>query len=141
MPEVRARWLGDMKFLGIDSDKHALLMEPSVEGGGEGLGFKPSQLLLIGLAGCTGVDVVNILRKARHQLTGLEMIATGEQAKDPPWTYERIHVEYIVRGKGLREEAVARAIELSETKYCSVAATISGKATITTSFRIIEEDN
>ncbi len=139
MAEVKARWLGDMKFLGIDAEKHTILMDASVDAGGEGLGFKPSQLLLVGLAGCTGVDVVNILRKGRYQLTGLEMIVTGQQAADPPWTYEQIHVEYVVKGKGLKEEAVSRAIELSETKYCSVGATISGKAKITTSFRIIEE--
>ncbi len=139
MSEVRARWLGGLKFLGIDADKHTVLMDPSVESGGEGLGLKPSQLLLVGLAGCTGVDIVNILRKGRHQLTGLETIVTGTQAAEPPWTFQQIHVEYVVRGKGLSEQAVARAIELSETKYCSVGATISGKAKITTSYRIVEE--
>lgn len=139
MAEIRAKWLGGMKFLGIDADKHTVLMEPSPESGGEGLGFKPSQLLLVGLAGCTGVDVVNILQKGRYHLSGLEIVVSGEQAKDPPWTFERIHIEYIVRGIGLREEAVARAIELSETKYCSVAATVSGKAQISTSFSIVQE--
>ncbi len=135
MSEVRVQWLGGSKYLGIDAAKHTLIMDTS----SDSLGFKPSQLLPIALAGCTGVDVVDILRKGRYNLTGLEIVATSSQAADPPWTFEEIHVEYVVRGRGLKEEAVARAIELSETKYCSVGATLSGKAKITSSFRIVEE--
>jgi putative redox protein len=133
--EVRVRWLEGLKFLGSDAEKHSVLMD----GSSDGLGFRPSQLLPIALAGCTGVDIVDILRKGHQQVTGLEIVATSSQAADPPWTFEEIHVEYVVRGRGLKEGTVARAIELSETKYCSVGATLSGKAKITSSFKIIEE--
>jgi putative redox protein len=102
--------------------------------------MSPSQLLLVGLGGCTGYDVVNILQKKRQQLTGLEVTVTGEQDSDPPWTYRKIHIQYVVRGKGLREKAVQSAIELSEQKYCSVAATVRGVAEVTYDYTIVEEE-
>jgi putative redox protein len=97
-------------------------------------------LLLVALAGCTSYDVVDILEKKRQKLTGLEVTVTGEQEPDPPWTYRKIHVHYVVQGKGLREKAVRDAIELSDEKYCSVSATVRGAAEVTSDYTIVEEE-
>ena len=101
-------------------------------------GFMPGEMLLTSLAGCSGIDVVNILRKARQKATGLSIRVKGVQQPDPPWSWEEIDLEYVVNGKDIDPTAVERAIRLSETKYCSVGATLSGKARITSSFRIEE---
>jgi putative redox protein len=99
--------------------------------------MKPSELMLVALAACTAVDVVEILGKKRQELTALEINVEGQQDQDPPWTFRRIHLTYRLRGAGLTEKDVAQAIELSEKKYCSVASTLSGVAEISTSFEII----
>ena len=102
-------------------------------------GFKPGELLLTSLAACSGIDVVNILQRQRQDVRGLEIRVHGTQIPDPPWTWVEIELEYTVRGRGIRESAVERAIHLSETKYCSIAATIAGRAKVSSSFKIIEE--
>ncbi|MDO8691396.1 MAG: OsmC family protein [Dehalococcoidia bacterium] len=130
---VKAEWVSNSRFVATSSTGNSIVLDP------DGEGFKPSELLLAGLAGCTGVDVVGILRKQRQKLAALEIEVTGKQMDEPPWTFQEIHVEYILRGSRLKKSAVARAIELSETKYCSVGATISATVKITSSFRIIEE--
>jgi putative redox protein len=104
------------------------------------VGIGPAEMLLLSLGGCTSYDVVNILTKKRQKLTGLEVVVTGEQAEEPPWPYLKIHVLYRLRGKGLREKAVRDAIELSETKYCSVAATLRPSVEITYDYTIEQED-
>jgi len=93
----------------------------------------------VALASCSSVDVVEIMAKKRQPLESLEVSVSAEQDSDPPWTFRKIHLTYTVKGKGLQEADIARAIELSETKYCSVASTIRGVAEITTSFEIIPE--
>ena len=130
-------WVQNRQFVGTDASNHSIVMSSQDEGNGTGM--SPSQLLLVG-RGCTGYDVVDILQKKRQQLTGLEVIVTGEQEPDPPWTYRKIHIHYVVRGKGLRDKAVRDAIELSEQKYCSVAATVRGSAEITQEYTIVEEE-
>jgi putative redox protein len=105
-----------------------------------GTGISPSELLLLALGGCTSYDVVNILQKKRQPLTGLEVVVTGTQDEDPPWTFRGIRVQYRVRGKGLREKAVRDAIRLSEQKYCSVAATLRGTVEITYEVVILDQE-
>jgi putative redox protein len=97
------------------------------------------ELLLIGLAGCTSMDVVSVLQKKRQPLTGLQTKVTAERADEHPKVYTQIHVEYIVTGADVKPEAVERAIELSVTKYCSAMAMLRQAAEITTSYRIVEE--
>jgi putative redox protein len=130
-------WLKKRQFVGTDGSKHSVVMSSQDEE--NSVGMSPSQLLLVSLGGCTAYDVVNILEKKREQLTGLEIRVTGEQDPDPPWTYRRIHIDYLLRGKELGEKAVRDAIELSEEKYCSVAATLRGKAEITYDYTIVDE--
>lgn len=112
---------------------HALPEEDRQEGGP-----RPMELLLVGLAGCTSMDVVSVLQKKRQPLTGLQTKVTAERAEEHPRVYTEIHVEYVVAGKGVKPEAVARAIELSETKYCSAMAMLRQAAEITTSYKIVE---
>jgi len=113
---------------------HVLPKEDRREGGPQ-----PMELLLIGLAGCTTMDVVSILQKKRQPFTGLQTKVTAERAEEHPKVYTQIHVEFVVTGKGVKPEAVARAIELSETKYCPATAMLRRAAEITTSYRIVEE--
>jgi putative redox protein len=135
---VHVTWVQKRQFVGTDGSKHSVVMSSQDEE--NGVGMSPSQLLLVGLGGCTGYDVVDILLKKRQELTGLKVVVTGEQEEDPPWPYRKIHVHYILRGKGLREKAVQDAIALSEEKYCSVAATVRGVAELTQEYTIVEEE-
>jgi putative redox protein len=128
------RWIPDGKrFVSTDSTGHSVVLSTT----DEGIGMKPSELILSAISGCSSVDVVDILQKKRTPLTSLEVRTTAEQDQDPPWTFRKIHMHFMVRGEGLTEKNVAKAIELSHEKYCSVAATLSGKAEITTSFEIL----
>jgi putative redox protein len=135
MSSAQVNWIGGKRFVGIDSSKHSVVLSTS----DEGVGMKPSELLLVSVGACSSVDVVDIMAKKRQPLDMLEVSVTGEQDADPPWTYRKIHILYRVKGKGIQEKDIAQAIELSHTKYCSVATTISGVAEITTSFEIVPE--
>ena len=131
-------WVAKRQFVGVDDSKHSVVMSSQDEDNGTGM--SPSTLLLVGLGGCTAYDVVSILEKKRQRLTGLEVVVTGEQDEEPPWRYHKIHIHYEARGKGLREKALRDAIELSEKKYCSVAATVRDVAEITFDYTIIEAE-
>ena len=131
------KWIEGKQFIGIDSTRHSVVLSTP----GEGIGIKPSDLLLIAVASCSAVDVVEILEKKRMPLTYFEISVNGEQDQDPPWTFRKIHVYYKVGGKNLTEKAVAQAIQLSEEKYCSVTATVRATAQITTDFEILEMGN
>ena len=129
------QWLSGKRFVGIDSTNHSVVLSSK----DEGVGVKPSDMLLIALASCTAVDVVEILSKKRLPLDSLEIITTGEKDADPPWTFRKIHLKYRLGGHGLTDKAVEQAIQLSEEKYCSVAATVRATVEITTEFEIICE--
>jgi putative redox protein len=136
--EASVRWIGNKEFVGIDSSKHGVVMSTQDEANGTGM--RPSELLLVALAGCTAIDVVSILEKRREKLTGLEVTVDSEQDDDPPWTYRKIHLTYTLHGTDLSQQSVQRAIRLSEDKYCSVRATVSGVADVTSSYRIVTEE-
>ena len=135
---VNVTWLQKRQFVGVGGSKRSVVMSSQDEE--NVIGVSPSEMLLLGLAGCSAYDVVGILEKKKATLTGLEVQVTAEQEADPPWPYRQIHLEYIVRGQGLTDKNVGDAIHLSESKYCSVAATIRPTAEITTSFQIIAEE-
>lgn len=135
MANAIIRWVRGKQFIGIDSTNHSVVLSTP----DEGVGMKPSELLLVALASCTAVDVVEILAKKRLTLESLEIAATGEQDQDPPWTFRKIHLLYRLKGRDLTEKEVQKAIALSEEKYCSVSATLRGVAQITTSFELITE--
>ncbi len=136
MASANVRWVSGKQFVGTDSTKHSVVLSTP----DEGVGMKPSELLLVALASCTAVDVVEILAKKRTPLSSLEIQTSAVQEDDAPWTFRKFHLKYIVKGKGLTQKSVAQAIELSEEKYCSVAATVRGVAEVTTEFEILAED-
>jgi len=133
---VRVKWVDGMRFVATDSLGHSIVMDASKQAGGEGSGFTPLQLLLVALGGCTGIDIVDIMRKQRQHVDDLEMLVSGERVKEPPRVYSNIHVEYRVKGKDIKEKAVKRAIRLSEDKYCSVGAMLKAKANVTSNYII-----
>jgi putative redox protein len=135
MANASVHWLSGKRFIGIDSTNHSVVLSTP----DEGVGMKPSDLLLVALASCTAVDVVEILTKKRIQLNGLDILVNGEQDNEPPWTFRKIHLHYRVGGEGLTMKAVEQAIQLSEEKYCSVASTLRGVAAITTSFELLSK--
>jgi putative redox protein len=118
MPVI-VKWLEEKQFVAIDSTGHSVVLSSPADG----VGMKPSDLLLVALAGCSAYDVAEILRKKRQKLESLTVEVRGEQESDPPWAFRRIHTMFRLRGD-VSEKAVQQAIELSETKYCSVAATL-----------------
>ncbi|HHP7235020.1 MAG TPA: OsmC family protein [Desulfobacterales bacterium] len=135
MATTKVRWVQDRQFVGMDSNRHAVV----ISGDKDQSGVKPSQLLLISLSACSAYDVVEILQKKRKVLHSLEVTAEGTHDDDPPWAIRKIHLHFRLSGEGLTENAVEQAIRLSEEKYCSVAATVRGVAAITTEFEIVAE--
>jgi len=140
MRNIKVKLVDGMQFVGMGDSKHAVVMDALPNVGGADTGPRPIELLPIALGGCTGMDVISILRKKKQKVTGFEMNIKGEQAEEYPHKYTSLHIEYVIRGKDISEDAVKRAIELSMNKYCAVGATLAGTAKITHSYRIIEED-
>ncbi len=133
MPTAKVRWVDGMQFVGTDSGGHSVVLS----GDDQQSGVRPSEMLLVALASCTAVDVVEIMAKKRKPLRQLEIVISGERDPDPPWPYRRIEVNYRLSGDDLTEKAVSQAIKLSSEKYCSVAATVRGVAEIETKFEIL----
>ncbi|MBK5913055.1 OsmC family protein [Rhodocyclus purpureus] len=137
--ECRVRWSGEgMSFIAETGSNHALVMDGAPEAGGRNLGPRPMEMLLAGTGGCTAFDVVLILQKGRHAVTGCEVSLSADRAETDPKVFTRIHFHFRVSGKGLRREIVARAIELSHSKYCSASVMLGATAAITHDFEIVE---
>jgi putative redox protein len=128
-----------MTFTGKANTGIELLMDAHPDVGGDDNGLRPMELLLIGLGGCTAMDVISILRKKRQDVTGFEVKLDAQQADDYPHVFTHITIHYIIRGRGVRPAAVERAIELSETKYCPAQAMLGQSAEIELGYEIIEE--
>lgn len=135
MSSAAVRWIGGKQFIGIDSTKHSVVLSTP----DEGVGMKPSEMLLVALASCTAVDVVEILAKRRTPLSMLEIGASAEQDSEPPWAFRNIHLHFRLAGTGITEDSANLAIKLSEEKYCSVAATVRGVAEITWDVELVED--
>lgn len=138
--QTRVTLIDGMHFEAEVDSGHTIPMDTAREWGGQNLGARPIELLLAGLGGCTAFDVLSILRKARQEVTGYQVLVEGDRADTDPKVFTSIHVEHVVRGRGISEDTLRRAIDLSEHKYCSVSAMLEKVARITTSYRIIEED-
>jgi putative redox protein len=133
--KMTATWSGGMRFVHQSASGHALVTDAAGEDG-QSTAASPMEVLVLGLMGCAGIDVTSILQRMRQPLEGLEMSATYERAEDHPKIYTKIHLNYVLKG-ALDEKKVRRAIDLSETHYCSVSAML-GKATEITSDFVIE---
>ncbi len=127
---------GDGLFIGITPSGHAQVLETDTE---RASAATPMELLLIALGGCTAVDVISILRKKRQQVTDYRVEVSGARRDEHPRAFTRMEVRHVVRGRGVSEAAVASAVELSGTKYCSVAATLRPGVEIVTTYEVIED--
>lgn len=136
--KTRITWLEDMTYVAQSSSGHALVLDGPPELGGHNLGPRPMEMLLMGMGGCTAIDVVNILRKARQDLRGCELQLEAERADSDPKVFTTIHVHFIFSGKALSVKHVERAIELSAEKYCSASIMLGKTARIHHTFEIRE---
>lgn len=139
MIEAKVTYVDGLQFVGEAASGHAIVMDGDKEVGGRNTGARPMELLLIGLGGCSGMDVVSILKKKKQEINGVEIKVKGEKAENYPKKFTDIDIEFIVRGRNVSEDAVKRAVELSMEKYCSVKATLESSAKVTRSYKIIEE--
>lgn len=135
--KATVRYAGDEFFIGTSPSGHAQTIDAK---GDRKAAPTPMEMLLISVAACTAADVISILLKKRQDVTDYKVEVTGERKEDHPRAFAKFHICHIVHGRGVSEKAVADAIELSDTKYCSVAATVRPTATITTSYEVIEEE-
>ena len=137
--ECSVKWLGDgMSFVAETGSGHLVAMDGAPEAGGRNLAPRPMEMMLAGAGGCTAFDVVMILKKGRHQVSGCEVSLLAERATEDPKVFTRIHFRYRVTGKGLRREIVQRAIDLSKEKYCSASVMLGKTADISYEFEIAE---
>lgn len=140
--DCTVRWVGNdagMSFIAETGSGHAVVMDGAPEAGGRNLGPRPMEMLLAGTGGCSAFDVVLILKKGRQSVSGCEVSLKAERAESDPKVFTRIHFHYRVKGRQLKPESVARAIELSKDKYCSASIILGKTAEITHDFEIIEE--
>ena len=138
--ECKVKWSGEgMSFLAETGSNHLVTMDGAPDAGGRNLAPRPMEMLLAGTGGCTAFDVVMILKKGRHAITGCEVSLEAERAESEPRVFTRIHFHFRVRGKQLKPDAVARAIELSKDKYCSASIMLGKTAAITHDFEIVED--
>ncbi len=136
---IRVKWIDKLQFVASDRHNHSIIIDTSTDSGGEDLGLGPMSLLLCALGSCTGMDIVDILRKQRQKPTSFQVLLRGERNKDYPKYYRKIEVRYIVKGKNVENGAVERAIRLSREKYCSVEATLLKSPEIVSSYEIVDE--
>jgi putative redox protein len=135
--EANVRWAGRMAFVGKAGSNHLVPMDSGPEFGGDSSATKPMELLLVGLGGCTGMDIVPLFKKMRQDVTAIELNLTAERSEEHPQVYTKIDIEYVVTGRNLEEDKVRRAIELSQEKYCSVSAMLKKACPVKYTVRIV----
>ncbi|MCK4743151.1 MAG: OsmC family protein [Sulfuriflexus sp.] len=136
--KARVKWVEDATFLGESGSGHAIVMDGPPDHGGRNLGVRPMEMLLLGLGGCTMFDVMMILTKARQDVRDCIVEIEAERAEEEPKVFTKIHAHFKVIGKGLKEDRVKRAIELSSEKYCSASIMLGAMAEITHDYEIEE---
>lgn len=137
--KARAKWVEGMAFMGEAGSGHSVIMDGAPEYGGRNIGIRPMEMLLIGLAGCTGFDVVQILKKGREAVTGCEVEVEAQRATEDPKVFTKIHIAYRVSGRGLSQAKAERAVTLSKEKYCSASIMLGATAEMSTSLVVIDE--
>lgn len=133
--KATVQYAGDEFFIGIPPSGHAQTIDAKGE---RRAAPSPLEMLLVSVAGCTAADVISILHKKRQDVTEYKVEITGDRVEEHPRKFVKFHIHHIVHGRSVSEKAVADAVELSDTKYCSVAATVRPTAEITTSYEVIE---
>lgn len=135
--KARVKWVDNAMFVGETESGHAIVMDGPPEGGGQNLGARPMEMLLMGMGGCTNYDVVSILKKSRQPIIDCIAEITAERAETVPKVFTKIHVHFVVTGReGLKEAQVKRAVDLSADKYCSASIMLGKAAEITHDFEI-----
>ncbi|MFW2373288.1 MAG: OsmC family protein [Gammaproteobacteria bacterium] len=137
--KTRVKWLDNMTFVGESGSGHSVVMDGAPDSGGRNLAARPMEMVLIGMGGCTAFDVVAILKKARQPIDDCIVELSAERAEDIPRIFTKIHVHYTVKGRGLSEKQVEKAVNLTAEKYCSVSIMLAKSAEITHDFEIVEE--
>ncbi len=137
--KARVKWLDNMSFVGESGSGHSVVMDGAPDSGGRNLAARPMEMVLMGMGGCTAFDVVMILKKARQLIADCIVEVSAERAEEVPKVFTRIHVHYIVKGRGLSEKQVEKAIHLTAEKYCSVSIMLAATAEVTHDFEIVEE--
>ncbi len=136
--KARIKWVEQVTFLGESESGHAIVMDGAPESGGRNLGPRPMELLLLGMGGCTSFDVIHILKKARQPVSDCVVEIRAERSDKVPKVFTRIHVHFIVSGKGLQASHVERAVRLSAEKYCSASMMLGKTAEISHDYEIVE---
>jgi len=135
---ISVNWVDGLLMVGKSDSGHTITMDGPPESGGENLGVRPMEMLLLGVAGCTMIDVVTTLKKMRQDLSHLETKINAERATDHPKVFTDIHIQFILKGQNLDEKKVDKAITLSADKYCSASIMLGEMATITHDFEVVE---
>lgn len=138
MMKTRITWFEEMTYVARSASGHALVLDGPPELGGQNLGPRPMEMLLMGMGGCTAIDVVNILRKGRQDLQGFELELEADRAESDPKVFTQIRVHLIFTGKNLSTKHIERAIELSAEKYCSASIMLGKTAKISHTYEIRE---
>lgn len=136
--ETQVTWKGKMSFMGASAAGFSVPLGTSTEAGGDNDGFSPMELLLVGLCGCTAMDVISILNKKRQEVTDFDVKASAERTEEHPKIFTHILLEYVITGKNIDRAAVERAVELSATKYCPAQFIMGKSAVIEHKITIIE---
>ena len=135
---ISVNWVDGMLMVGKSHSGHSITMDGPPEIGGENLGVRPMEMLLLGVAGCTMIDVVTTLKKMRQDLTNCETKLSAERADEHPKVFTDIHIQFIVKGQDLDPKKVEKAIILSAEKYCSASIMLGKTASITHDFEIVK---
>ncbi len=138
--KASVKWVDGAAMEGTAGSGHRVLMDGPPAAGGRDLGPRPMEMLLLGMGGCTQFDVLLILRKARQEVTACVVELSAERSETDPKVFTRIHAHFIVTGRALSERRVARAIELSATKYCSASIMLGATATVTHDYELRNAD-
>lgn len=137
--KARVKWVEDVCFMGESETGHAVIMDGAAEAGGRNIGMRPMEMLLIGAGGCSSFDVVTILKKARQAISDCCVELTAERADEIPKVFTKIHMHFVVTGKGLNPAQVEKAVKLSAEKYCSASIMLGKTAVMTHDFEIKEQ--
>lgn len=135
--KASVKWLDNMTFVGESGSGHAVIMDAAPEAGGHNLGVRPMEMLLIGTGGCSAIDVMLILKKSRQDVTDCRVELEAERAETDPKVFTKIRMHFVVSGRGLSENHVRRAVDLSAEKYCSASIMLGQVAEVTHSYEII----
>jgi len=136
--KARVKWIEKMAFVGESESGHAVVMDASPEVGGRNLGPRPMEMLLLGAGGCSSIDVMSILQKMRQAVTDCYVEIEAERAASEPKVFTKIHLHFVIKGKGIKAEAVEKAVKLSAEKYCSASIMLGATAAMTHDFEIAE---